>query len=57
MLSFESRRCTCVRHQDVDHMHKCDVNVRGTPELRATIGLVPLQVSPRDTYECVCSSQ
>ena len=57
MLSFESRRCTCVRHQDVDHTHECDENVRCTPELRATIGLVPLQVLPRDTCECVCSSQ
>ena len=22
MLSFKSRRCTCVRHQDVDHTYK-----------------------------------
>ena len=57
MLSFKSKRCTCVRHQDVDHTHKCDENVRGTFELRATIGLVPLQLLPRDMYECVCSSQ
>ena len=49
MLGFESRKCTCLRHQDVDYTHKCDENVRGTPELRTTIGLVPLQVMPRDT--------
>ena len=41
MLSFESRRSTCVRHQDVDHTHKCDKNVRGTPAGRPGSSEVP----------------
>ena len=39
---------TCRRHQDADDTRKCDENVGGTPELRATIELVPFtEFAPR----------